>query len=116
MHTVSKQTQRVRRHARIRAKVSGTETRPRLAVFRSNKFLYAQLIDDVAGKTLAATSSQKLKSVGGAGERALAVGREIARLAKEKKIEQVVFDRGGFIYAGVIKGIAEGAREAGLKI
>ncbi len=116
MNTTSKQIQRTRRHARIRAKVSGTQLRPRLAVFRSNKFLYAQLIDDVAGKTLAATSSQKLKVAGGGGERALAVGREIAKLAKEKNIEQAVFDRGGFLYAGVIKGVADGARAAGLKI
>ncbi len=116
MNTTSKQIQRTRRHARIRTKIVGTEARPRLAVFRSNKFLYAQLIDDVAGKTLAATSSQKLKIAAGTGEKALAVGREIAKLAKEKKIEQVVFDRGGFLYAGVIKGIADGAREAGLKI
>lgn len=116
MHTTSKQTQRIRRHARIRAKISGTPLRPRLAVFRSNKFLYAQLIDDVAGTTLAATSSQKLTIGGGSVEKALAVGREIARLAQDKKIEQAVFDRGGFLYAGVIKGVADGAREGGLKI
>ncbi len=116
MNTTSKQAQRTRRHARIRAKISGTATRPRLAVFRSNRFLYAQLIDDVAGMTLAATSSQKLTITGGAVEKALAVGREIAKLAHAKKIDQAVFDRGGFLYSGVIKGVAEGAREGGLNI
>lgn len=116
MKTISKQSQRTRRHARIRVKVSGTAARPRLAVFRSNKYLYAQLIDDGAGATLAAVNSRSLKIKGGSREKAVAVGTEIAKLAKEKKIEQVVFDRGGFLYAGVIKSVAEGAREAGLKL
>lgn len=113
---VSKQAKRVRRHARVRAKISGTADRPRLAVFRSNKYLYAQLINDVEGKTLAAASSLALKMKGGVREQASAVGAEIAKLAKAKKISAAVFDRGGFLYAGVIKSVAEGAREGGLTL
>ena len=114
--TVSKQSKRVRRHARVRAKISGTADRPRLAVFRSNKYLYAQLIDDTAGKTLAAANSLALTTKGGVREKATAVGAEIAKLAKAKNISKAVFDRGGFLYAGVIKSVAEGAREGGLTL
>ncbi len=104
---------RVVRHNRIRAKVSGTATRPRLAVYRSNKYVYAQLIDDAAGKTLAAADSRQ---VAGATltERAKAVGVDIAGKAKAAKITEVVFDRGGFRYQGAVAALADGAREGGL--
>lgn len=109
-----KTASRLRRRMRIRAKISGTSERPRLSVFKSNKFIYAQLIDDVAGKTLAAASTKSVK-----GEKPLVaaanVGKEIAKLAMAKKIEQIVFDRGGYIYTGKIKAVADGARESGLK-
>ena len=103
--------------ARIRAKISGTHDRPRLAVFRSANHIYAQLIDDVAGVTLAAASSldKGFEGSGGNKEGARKVGQMIAERAKAKKIEEVVFDRGGFIYHGRVKELAEGAREGGLK-
>lgn len=108
-----KQEVRIRRHVRIRARVFGTEARPRLSVFKSNKYLYAQLINDDASKTLAFVSSQKLgKDVKDVPRE---VGRELAKLALKKKISAVVFDRGGFIYTGKVKALAEGAREGGLK-
>lgn len=98
---------------RIRAKVSGTAERPRLSVFKSNKFVYAQLIDDNAGKTLAAVSTKAIT-----GEKPLVgakkIGSEIAALAAKKNIKTVVFDRGGYIYTGKIRAVAEGAREGGL--
>ena len=111
----SKLEQRQRRHRRIRAKVSGTAVRPRLSVFRSNKGVYAQLIDDEKAVTLAAASSLKIEGKGGALVKAKTVGKVIAESAKAKKIEQAVFDRGGYLYAGAIKALAEGAREGGLK-
>lgn len=109
----TKVEKRNRRHARIRAKVKGTAERPRLAVFRSNKYIYAELIDDDKAETIASATSQgkKLSMVEGA----KMVGKEIAEAAKGKKIEAVVFDRGGFLYAGVIKTLADTARESGLK-
>ena len=107
------QITRARRQKRIRAKISGTAAAPRLSVYRSNKYVYAQLINDEAGKTLAASTSLKMK--GKMMEKAKQVGREIAEKAKALKIEKAVFDRGGFIYTGKIKAIAEGAREGGLK-
>ena len=113
-HGNTKTQKRERRHARIRAKVSGTEAKPRLSVFKSNKFVYAQIINDEKGETLAQVSSKKIVK-GTMLEKALQTGKEIARLAKEKKVEAVVFDRGGFIYKGKIKAIADGAREGGLK-
>lgn len=109
----SKNAKRQKRHTRIRAKVHGTASRPRLSVFRSNKGIYAQLIDDEKSVTLASASSLALK--GGSGEKAKTVGKTIAELAKGKKIESVVFDRGGYLYAGAIKALADGAREGGLK-
>lgn len=111
---IIKATKRARRHARIRARISGTATAPRLSVFRSNKSVSAQLIDDTTGKTLASASSAKMtgKSVI---EKAKATGVEIAKKAKELKIEKIVFDRGGYLYTGKIKAIADGAREGGLK-
>ncbi len=108
---------RMKNKARIRKKVSGTPERPRLAVFRSNKFIYAQLIDDVAGKTLASSSSMKIKVGAGTSSQTAAksVGAEIAKMAQAKKITSVVFDRSGYVYHGKVKSVADGAREAGLK-
>jgi len=105
---------RNRRHARVRAKISGTAERPRLSVFRSNKNIYAQIIDDNSEVTIA--QANDLKETSGAKiDRAQAVGRAIAEAAKAKNIETVVFDRGGYLYAGRVKALAEAAREAGLK-
>jgi large subunit ribosomal protein L18 len=103
---------RAGRHARIRAKISGTAERPRLAVFKSNKFVYAQLINDEAGKTLAAMDSRKVK--GTTSEGAVVVGTEIAKKAKSAGITAVVFDRGGFKYQGIIAALADAARAEGL--
>lgn len=108
-----KQLQRARRKKRIRAKISGSAERPRLAVFKSNRFVYVQIINDDKGVTLAACSSAKAKGAS-AKERVKETGKEIARLALAKKIEKVVFDRGGYMYTGMIKTVAEGAREGGL--
>jgi len=104
---------RMRRHNRIRAKVSGTSAVPRLAVFRSARHMSAQLIDDTAGKTLVNASDLAIKK-GTKLERAKAVGKDIAAKAKEAKIIKAVFDRGGFLYAGRVKALAEAAREGGL--
>ena len=108
-----KTAKRLRIHKKVRAKISGTAEVPRLSVFRSNRYVYAQLIDDVSGATIASASD-----LGGKGtrvERAKNVGANLAKAAKEKKIGKVVFDRGGFSYAGIIKALADGAREGGLK-
>ena len=105
---------RTHRHKRLRSKIAGTAERPRLAVFRSNKFVYAQLIDDEAGKTIAAADSRNEKK-GTPVEKAKAVGAAIAKAATGAKIESVVFDRGGFQYQGVVASLADGAREGGLK-
>jgi large subunit ribosomal protein L18 len=109
-----KKIKRDSRHNRVRAKVSGTAERPRLAVFRSNKSVYAQLIDDEAGKTLASddTRTKKGKTLT---ERAAEVGTTVADKAKKVGITKVVFDRGGFKYQGTVAAIAEGARAAGLE-
>ena len=104
---------RMRRHNRIRAKVIGTAAIPRLAVFRSARFITAQLIDDAKGVTLGATSDMKVTK-GSKLERAKTVGTDIAKLAKDKKIDKVVFDRGGFLYAGRVRALADAAREGGL--
>ena len=106
---------RLRRHKRVRKAVSGTPSCPRLCVFRSLKNIYAQIIDDVAGATLVAASSLELEGNGGNKEAAKAVGELIAKKALEKGIENVVFDRGGYIYHGRVQELADGAREAGLK-
>lgn len=108
-----KMDQRTRRHARIRSRVSGTTERPRLAVFRSNRFVYAQLIDDTKGTTIAAADSRTAKGAS-ARDRAVAVGKSIAEQAKKKGVEKAVFDRGGFQYQGVIAALADSAREGGL--
>ena len=97
----------------IRKKVSGTSERPRLAIFRSNKEIYAQIIDDVAGNTLASASSSDAK--GTKTEQATVVGKLIAETAKKAGVDTVVFDRGGFLYHGRVKALADSAREAGLK-
>lgn len=111
---------RARVHSRIRRQVAGTSARPRLAVFRSNKHIYVQLIDDVEGRTIvsASTADAQVKgSVGNCGnvEAAKAVGKLIAQRARDKGLEAAVFDRGGFIYQGRVRALAESAREAGLK-
>ena len=108
-----KQKKRKTRHARIRAKVKGTANRPRLAVYRSNRYLYVQLIDDTKGVTLGAASSKEAKGETPK-EKAKAVGGEIGKIAQSKKIKSVVFDRGGFVFTGTIREVAEGAKEAGL--
>lgn len=113
MQTSNKSQQRIKRHARIRAKISGTPERPRLAVFRSNRFVYAQLIDDTTATTLASADSRTSKAAT-ARERAAAVGAEIAELGKKKGVTNVVLDRGGFQYQGVVAAFADGARKAGL--
>ena len=108
---------RDRRHHRLRFKIKGTPERPRLCVFRSEKHIYAQIIDDVAGNTLAAASSNE-KGFEGAGsnkEAAAQVGKTIAERALAKGIETVVFDRGGYVYHGRVQALADGAREGGLK-
>lgn len=108
---------RLHRHVRVRGKISGTAERPRLNVFRSNSNIYAQLIDDVKGVTLAAASSNEkdFGANGGNKEGARKVGQLIAKRAAEKGITEVVFDRGGYIYHGRVMELAEGAREGGLK-
>ncbi|MBO4356218.1 MAG: 50S ribosomal protein L18 [Clostridia bacterium] len=117
---VSKQdsnSARLKRHARIRNKISGTAECPRLNVFRSSKHIYAQIIDDVNGVTLAAASTmdKDFDGYGGNKEAAKAIGTKIAKIAAEKGITEVVFDRGGYIYHGRVKELAEGAREGGLR-
>ena len=115
---VSRNEIRLRIHRRIRKKVTGTPERPRLCVFRSLKHIYAQIIDDVHGRTLAAASSAaKSSGLSGGGNVASAreVGRLIAERAKEKGIRRVVFDRGGYLYHGRVKALADAAREAGLE-
>ena len=109
--------QRLKRHRRVRAKISGTAERPRLAVFRSSKNIYAQLIDDAAGTTLvAAASNEKDFGIyGGNCDAAKKVGALIAERALAKGIENVVFDRGGYVYHGRVQALAEAARESGLK-
>jgi len=113
----SKQERRQRIKFGIRAKVSGTAERPRLSVFRSNTAIYAQLIDDVAGNTLAAVSSVELKSEveGNTVETAKKVGQRLAEKALAKNIDTVVFDRNGYLYHGKVKALADAAREGGLK-
>ena len=112
-----KNTARLKRHARVRKKISGTAARPRLNVFRSAKHIYAQLIDDVAGVTLVSASSMEIgfEGFGGNIEAAKKVGLAIAEKAVEKGISEVVFDRSGYLYHGRVKELAEGAREGGLK-
>ena len=108
-----KNKNRQKRHTRVRGKISGTAERPRLNIYRSNTNIYAQVIDDVAGVTLASASS--LKESGSKSEQATKVGEAIAKAAQAKGIEEVVFDRGGYLYHGRVQALAEAARENGLK-
>jgi len=112
-----KQEKRIRRHKKIRISMHGTKDRPRLFVFRSNQHIYAQLVDDEKAKIMMSASDKDLKSAKGEKktEAAKAVGMLIAKKAIEGKIEKVIFDRGGFVFHGRIKAVAEGAREGGLK-
>jgi len=103
-----------RRHKKIRAKVFGTDEKPRLSVYKSNKYIYGQLIDDNKAETILSLSSAKVKGKTFT-DRCTETGKEIAKLALAKKIEQVVFDRGGFKYVGRVKAFADGARAGGLK-
>jgi large subunit ribosomal protein L18 len=105
-----------RRHRRVRKKVSGTATRPRLAVFRSNRHVYVQLVDDVAARTLAHAADGEVTGANGKTEIAKGVGKLIAQRAKQQGIEQAVFDRGGRLYHGRVAAVADGAREEGLQI
>ena len=117
VNKVSSKANRLKRRARVRGKISGTAQRPRLAVFRSANHIYAQIIDDVAGRTLVAASSldKDFDGYGGNKEAAKKVGLMIAKKAADKGIQEVVFDRGGFVYHGRVQELAEGAREGGLK-
>ena len=111
----SKNIGRQRRHIRLRRKISGTASCPRLSVYRSNKHIHCQIIDDVTANTLVACSSVAMKINGSNIEGAKKVGEQIAKLALEKDIKNVVFDRGGYLYHGRIQALADAAREAGLE-
>ena len=113
----SRNDRRKARHSRVRSNLFGTPEKPRMCVFRSNKNIYVQVIDDVNGKTLAAASSldKEFSGYGGNKEAAKKVGEAIAKKALDKGIDTVAFDRGGFLYHGRVKELADGAREAGLK-
>jgi len=117
MSTTGVREARLRRHRRVRGKISGTAERPRLVVFRSNRGISAQVVDDGEGRTLAAASWQGLAASfkGTKLEQAAAVGKLVAQTARKAGIEQVVFDRGGYLYHGRVKALAEAAREGGLK-
>jgi large subunit ribosomal protein L18 len=116
MQAKLKREGRMRRHVRVRRKVSGTAERPRLAVFRSNRHIYAQLIDDASARTVAAASDAEVKAEGDKTASAKAVGQLIADRAKQAGIERAVFDRGGRLYHGRVAAVADGAREGGLSI
>lgn len=111
--TIIKKEKRARRQKRIRSRIFGTEEKPRLSIFKSNKAIYAQIIDDKNGKTLCFCDSTKAKGKN-LSEKSFVVGKEIASKAKTMKITKVVFDRGGFMYTGNVKALADGAREEGL--
>lgn len=112
---IAKQLNHRLRKGRVRSVVSGTDTRPRLSVFRSNSQIYAQIIDDLTHRTLAASSSMDLKASGNKTEQAVSVGKDVAVKAIAKGIKAVVFDRGGYKYHGRVKALADAAREAGLE-
>jgi len=112
---VNKEQRRLRIKRSIRNKISGTSERPRLSVFRSNKNIYAQIIDDLSGRTLAAVSSDKAEGASNKVATSAEVGKQIAQKALELGISSVVFDRSGYLYHGRVKSLADGAREAGLK-
>ena len=115
---LTKLKRRKRIHSRVRQKIQGTGQRPRLNVFRSNRYIYAQLIDDTSGTTLAAASSyeETVANEGSKADQAKAVGKLIAERAKAAGIERALFDRGGYLYHGRVKSLAEGAREGGLNL
>jgi len=117
MSRLSVREARLRRHRRVRGKIRGSAERPRLDVFRSNRGIFAQLVDDDAGRTLAAASWTNLPTSfsGNKTDQALEVGRRLAAAAKEAGVDVVVFDRGGYLYHGRVKALAEGAREGGLQ-
>ncbi len=117
MSTISKPAKRLKRRRRVRAKVSGSAERPRISVFRSNKGIFAQLVDDASGRTLAAASwtEADLRTLSGA-EQAKAVGQKLAERASAAGVERAVFDRGGYQYHGRVQALAEGAREGGLAV
>ncbi len=116
MSTLTVRKARERRHRRVRGKLFGTAERPRLVVFRSNRGIEAQLVDDLEGKTLAAATWLSLKSFkGNKTEQAAEVGKLLAQNAKKANVETVVFDRGGYLYHGRVKALADAAREGGLK-
>ncbi len=112
---VSKSDRKRRIHYRVRKKVNGTASRPRLSVYRSNKFIYCQVIDDVTGHTLLAASAKEAAVSGNKIDQAKAVGKLLAEKAMASNIQSVVFDRGGYLYHGRVKALAEGAREGGLQ-
>ena len=114
--TAKKVTQRARIRRRIRAKVAGTAARPRLSVFRSNKHIYAQVIDDTTGVTLASASTRESGQPGSGIEASKSVGQRVAERAKEAGVDRAVFDRGGYRYHGNVKALADGAREGGLTL
>jgi large subunit ribosomal protein L18 len=117
MEAKTKRQARIRRHTRVRTKVAGTAERPRLAVFRSNRHIYAQLIDDAQARTLVAASDREVKAGGdGKTDAAKAVGGLLAERARAAGIDSVVFDRGGRLFHGRVAALAEGAREKGLRI
>jgi large subunit ribosomal protein L18 len=115
MTVLTKREARMRRHRRVRGKVAGTAERPRLVVFRSNRGISAQLIDDATGRTLASATWKALGAKGAKTEQAGEVGKALAAAAKKAGIEACVFDRAGYLYHGRVKALAEGAREGGLQ-
>ena len=115
INKINKNADRRIRHARVRKKVFGTSVKPRLCVYRSTNYIYAQIIDDINGTTLASASSLALKVEGTKCEAAKQVGLEVGKKALELGITEVVVDRGGYIYTGRVAALADGAREAGLK-
>jgi large subunit ribosomal protein L18 len=112
---LTKRQARMRRHRRVRGKIAGTAERPRLVVFRSNRGISAQLIDDEAGRTLASAGWKTVSAEGSKTDQANAVGKALADAAKKASIETCVFDRAGYLYHGRVKALAEGAREGGLQ-
>ncbi len=113
-HTAERKANRLKKKIRIRKTVTGTEARPRLVVFRSSSHMYAQVVNDVTGTTLAEASSLKVKEAANGVDQAKSVGLAVAKIALSKNIKNVVFDRNGFIYHGRVKALADAAREGGL--
>ncbi len=114
MSALSVREGRLRRHRRVRGKITGTSQRPRLMVFRSNRGMFAQIVDDATGKTVAGANWMGVKAKGDKTAQAREVGKAVAAAAKKAGVETVVFDRGGYLYHGRVKALAEGAREGGL--